>query len=187
LRYNEGEYFRRFGRGHFNSKKYKADKNIQAITRKEGKLSQDSLYALHLLVDQLDGYILSIKTTPDLEVIVGNNEIYEECNRILSLKYETVNMFYDTTFCLEKPAIPIGFMIHERKFKKCHEHFLNEIKSKIPKTNTGDFCIITDRETGIINAFENCLSSAHVFISWNHFLRDLQFWLGNHNGTSNDK
>ena len=126
-------------------------KNIQAKFRKDGKLSHDSLYALHLLVDYLDNYILSIKSTPDLEVIVGNNEIFEEFKKVL-----TISVFYDTTFCLgdfyvstlsfqhlmfkEKPIIPVAFMIHERKFQKCHEQLFDLIKSKIPKLNSKRVC-----------------------------------------------
>ena len=164
-------------------------KNIQAKIRKDGKLSHDSLYALHLLVDHLDNYILSIKTTPDLEVIVGNNEIFEEFKKVLTLKDETISVFYDTTFCLvdfhvstlsfqhlmfkEKPIIPVAFMIHERKFQKCHEQLFDLIKSKIPKLNSKHVCVITDREVGIINAFKNALPNAQVLLCWNHIFRDL--------------
>lgn len=54
-------------------------KNVQAQLRRNSKLTHDSLY-------QLENYILSIKTTPDLEVVVGNSEIFDEVNRILQLK-----------------------------------------------------------------------------------------------------
>ena len=159
-------------------------KNIQATIRKENKLSHDSLYALHLLVDHLENYILSIKTTPDLEVIVGSNDIFEVFKRVLMLKDETVSVYYDTTFCLgdfyvstlsfqhlmfkEKPIIPIAFMIHESKFQKCHEQLVDVIKSKIPKLNSKHVCIITDREVGIIHAFKNILPNAQILLCWNH-------------------
>ena len=178
-------------------------KNIQSRIRKDSKLSHDSLFALHLLIDHLDNYILSIKTTPDLEVMVGNNEIFEEFKRVLMLKDETVSVFYDTTFCLgdfyvstlsfqhlmfkEKPVIPIAFMIHERKFQKCHEQYLDVILSKIPKLNSKHVCIVTDREVGIINAFKKVLPNTQVLLCWNHIFRDLKFWLSKHNGTADDK
>ena len=178
-------------------------KNIQARIRKENKLSHDSLYALHLLVDHLENYILSIKTTPDLEVIVGSNDIFEEFKRVLMLKDETVSVYYDTTFCLgdfyystlsfqhlmfkEKTVIPIAFMIHERKFQKCHEQLIDVIKSKIPKLNSKHVCIITHREVGIINAFKNILPNAQILLCWNHNFRDLKFWLSKHNGKPDDK
>lgn len=54
-------------------------KNVQAQLRRNSKLTHDSLY-------QLENYVLSIKTTPDLEVVVGNSEIFDEVNRILQLK-----------------------------------------------------------------------------------------------------
>ena len=55
-------------------------RNIQCNQRKQAKLSHDALYGLHLLVPQLGEYIMSIKTTPDLEVVVGNTEIMAELN-----------------------------------------------------------------------------------------------------------
>ena len=178
-------------------------KNIQADIRRDCKLSHDSLYALHLLVDHLENYILSIKTAPDLEVIVGNNDVFEEFKRVLMLKDETVSIYYDTTFCLgdfyvstlsfqhlmfkEKPIIPIAFMIHERKFQKCHEQLIDLVKSRVPKLNSKHVCIITDREVGIINAFKNILPNAQVLLCWNHIFRDLKFWLSKHNAKPDDK
>ena len=126
-------------------------RNIQSKIRTDNKLSHDSLYSLHLLVQQLENYILSIKTTPDLEVIIGNSEIFDELNRLIQLKEQNIELFYDITFNLgdfyvstlvsqhpmfkERPTIPIAFMLHKRKFQKCHEHFINILKENIPKLN----------------------------------------------------
>ena len=68
-------------------------------------------------------------------------------------------------------------MIHERKFQKCHEQFIDLIKTKIPKLNSKHVCIVTDREVSIINAFKHCLPDAHVLLCWNHIFQDLKFWL----------
>lgn len=157
--------------------------NIQSKQRAENKLSQDSLYGLHLLVEQLNGFILHVKAVPDLEVMVGLKEAFEEFNRLLQLKDENINVFYDTTFELgdfyvstlayqhimfsEKPCIPVAFMIHERKFQKCHEQFLEVVKLKVPKLKTTNICVVTDREIGIINAFQNVFPLSKLFVCWN--------------------
>lgn len=99
---------------------------------RNNKLSLAALYALHVLVGQLDSYILSIRTAPDLEVIVGNKELFKELNRFLRLKELDNEMFYDTSFNLghfyvsiftiqhpmfkERPVGAIAFMLHKRKF-----------------------------------------------------------------------
>lgn len=56
------------------------------------------MLSFHLLVNQLDGYILQI-TTPDIQVLVENKEIFEGFTRLLQLKDEAINVCYDTTFC----------------------------------------------------------------------------------------
>ena len=72
-------------------------------------------------------------------------------------------------------VIPIAFTIHERKYKKCHEQFLDLIRSKIPKLNSTNVCIITDREVDIINAFQNFLPNSPILLYWNHIFRDVKF------------
>ena len=57
--------------GIFYPRNPKQASNVQSKVRKDGKHSYDSLCALHILVDQLNRYILQIKTTPDIQVIVG--------------------------------------------------------------------------------------------------------------------
>lgn len=141
--------------------------------KKGRKLSHDSLYAFHLLVDHLNNYILSIKTTPDVEIVVGDSDIFDEVNKLLQLIDIVPEFYYDTTFNLgsfyvstlvfrhpvfkEKPLLPIAFLVHERKFQKSHEHFLEILREKIPKLNEKSFPVIMDTETGIINAFNNIL------------------------------
>ena len=48
----------------------------------------------------------------------------------------------------------------KESFKKCHEQFLELLKTKIPKQNKTNVCVIMDKETGIINAFQNCFTTA---------------------------
>ena len=156
---------------------------------------------LHLLFYHLEGYISDIKTAPDLYVILGLKDIYEEFDRLLQFKTDdTVPLFYDTTFNLgdfyvstlsfqhilfeNPPIIPLAIMIHERKFQKHHEVFLDSVKEKIPRLSTKKLAIVTDRETGIINAIKKIFPNLRLLICWNHILRDTKEWLrknGNRN------
>ena len=56
--------------------------NAQYNIRKDRKLGHDSLYNLHELVYHLDSYIHEIKTTPDLQVVIGYTDIFQEFNRL---------------------------------------------------------------------------------------------------------
>ena len=82
-------------------KNTKQVKNIQFNSRKDRRLGHDSLYNLHELMYHIDSYIHEIKTAPDLQVIVGYKDIFEEYDRLLQLKTEDpIPLYYDTTFCL---------------------------------------------------------------------------------------
>lgn len=96
-------------------------------------------------------------SSSDLEVIVGSSEFFEELNKLLQLKDHLVTIFYDTIFNLgdfyvstvaiqhpmfkETPVLPIAFMLHERKFQSCHEHFIEELKKKITKLSEKIFAV----------------------------------------------
>ena len=176
-------------------------KNTQKRMRLANGLGPDSLYNLHLLFYHLEGYISDIKTAPDLYVILGLKDIYEEFDRLLQFKTDdTVPLFYDTTFNLgdfyvstlsfqhilfeNPPVIPLAIMIHERKFQKHHEVFLDSVKEKIPRLSTKKLAIVTDRETGIINAIKKIFPNLRLLICWNHILRDTKEWLRKNGETS---
>ena len=75
-----------------------------------------------------------------------------------------------------KPTLPIAFMLHERKLQICHEQFISILREKMPKLGQRAVTVITDRETGIINAFEQQLENCNLLICWNHILNDITFW-----------
>lgn len=78
-------------------------------------------------------------------------------------------------------------MLHERKFQKCHESFIEILKDKILKLKEKLLNIIMDREQGILNAFENCLPNSKILVCWNHIFSDIKFWVNKHGGTSDNK
>ena len=137
--------------------------NAQYNSRKNKKFGHDSLYNLHELVYHLESYIHEIKTVPDLQVVIGYTDIFQEFDRLLQLKTnDPIPLYYDTTFCLgdfyvstlafqhimfeENPVIPLAFMVHERKFQKCHEQFFEIIKEKIPRLGRKAIPLYIDSE-----------------------------------------
>ena len=74
---------------------------------------------------------------------------------------DPIPLYYDITVCLgdfllstlafqhiifeENPVIPLAFIVHERKFQKCHEQFLEVIKEKIPRLEQKPVPIITGK------------------------------------------
>ena len=168
--------------------------NMQSRLRKQQGLGPDALYNLHQLFYHLDGYITDIVTAPDLIVLLQMKDMLEEFDRLLQLKSdEAVPLFYDTTFNLgdfyvstlsfqhilfyTPPLIPLAIMIHERNFQKCHEMLFNSVKQRIPRLKDKNLAIVTDRETGIINAIKNVFPNLTLLICWNHILRDTKEWL----------
>ena len=177
-----------------NPSNTKQIRNIQASVNRTKRLSHDSLYNLHELYYHLDGYIAEIKTLPDLHVIVAHPEVISEFDRLIQIKGDdAVCLFYDTTFetgdfyistlsfkhfMFENgPVIPLSFMIHERRKQKCHEAHFSFLKERIPRLQKRSVPVVTDREQGIVNAFKNVLPDSHIFLCWNHILRDVEFWV----------
>ena len=153
--------------------------NVQYNKRKDSKLGHDSLYNLQELVYHLNSYVHDIKTTSDLQIVLGCPDIFQEYDRLLQLKYiDPIPLYYDTTFCLgdfyvstlafqhimfkESPVIALGFMVHKRKFQKCHEQFLEVIKGKILQLGKKTVPIVTDREVGIVDAITNTFTKCSI-------------------------
>ena len=126
---------------------YRQVVNSQTTARKKEGLSHDEYYNLLLMAHELPDFIKDIVLFPYLLSYVMNSEILQEFNKLLLI--QNVNgmyITYDTTFCLgdffvsvlvfrhiifkTDPAIPLGFMIHHRKFQEPHERFLRIISKE---------------------------------------------------------
>ena len=177
-----------------NPRNTKQIRNMQASVNRAKRLTHDSLYNLHELYYHLDGYIAGIKTLPDLHVIAAHPELISEFDRLIQMKGEdAVCLFYDTTFETgdfyistlafkhfvfeSQPVIPLSFMIHERRKQKCHEAHFSFAKEKNPRLQKRPVPVVTDREQGIVNAFKSVFPNSHIFLCWNHILRDIEFWV----------
>lgn len=155
--------------------------------RSKAKLSRDSFYNVHELAYALPDFVWSVTTHPDFVVTFGITEflkLVNECSPAYVTYDTTFHMgdFYVTSLVLqlsmfkEKPIIPLGFMMHERKFQRLHEEFCYHLARKLGKI-VCTVVAVTDGEHGCSNALQKTFPAWHVLTCWNHVLRDAEFWL----------
>ena len=143
-------------------------KNLQARVRQKARLTHDALYNLHELAYDLDGFVKTVTTYPDLAVICGHDRVISELDSVLHLISDRPQLLsYDTTFQLgdfylsallfrhtlftNSPVIPALFLIHERKFEKIHAKFMECLAELVPGLVNGKCPVplVTDEEVGI--------------------------------------
>lgn len=142
--------------------------NLQHKERQKYRMSHDSLYNLHELAYDLNGFVKVIKTYPDLVVVCSLDAIATEMNNVLQTKSRCPQLLsYDTTFQLGdfyvsavlfrytlfqgSPCIPAIFLIHERKHQSSHEELMRYIATKFPflVNGNGTVPIVLDDEVGL--------------------------------------
>ena len=142
--------------------------NLQHVKRNKFRLSHDALYNLHELALDMNPFIISIKTFPDLLVVCGHRSLADELDGLLQAASNIPQLLsYDTTFQLgdfylsaflfrhtifsSSPVIPFLFLLHERKFQSCHEELMRESAKRVPNLVNGkkDIPLVTDEEVGI--------------------------------------
>lgn len=157
-------------------------KNIRSRVLEDFRLSHDGIINLHELAIDLPDFIHSIHTHPNLICICGHKVLFNELDRVLLVDSPDSQLLsYDTTFQLgdfyvsvlsfrhvlfkECPAIPVGFVFHERKFQSVHGQFFDLCCKLAPGLKTTAHPIVTDEEQGIVNAIASHLqSSTNVII-----------------------
>ncbi|XP_070546015.1 uncharacterized protein [Ptychodera flava] len=180
--------------------------NVAHSVRRDGRLTNDEIFSLSELAIHLDGFIWSINLYPDLVVVLGRRDLLENTTEMLrmSLKHSDLPQLlsYDTTFTLGDfyvsplvirnvllkgdPIYPVGFLLHERKFKAYHDEFLNRILSELNISKGMNIPIVTDRERGITKAIQNNFPSITNVYCGNHVLKDVESWVKNHAGGQQD-
>ena len=175
--------------------------NVQVQKRSAKRISIDPHRNLILLADQIDS-IYQMIYYPDIAVFCGNDALMKECDKLLQIKPHSFYLTYDTTFCLgdfyltmiafrhsavqSKPAVPLAFMLHERKKTFYHENFLRCLKGKLPHLVGACIPVIVDREKAITNAFNEVFPSSKLIYCWNHIKSDVKHWVRTHGGKSDD-
>ncbi|XP_065664458.1 uncharacterized protein LOC136086115 [Hydra vulgaris] len=152
--------------------------------------SVDSFVTLHELAYMMPGFVWTISTYPDLAVSFGIQKSIEQlvmCSQVF-LSYDTtfnLGDFYlsilvaQMSYFVEKPCMPIAFLLHDRKFDIVHKFFFKTLKTKLPILN--NVVIVTDGESGLSKAIEKALPKWNLVTCSNHILSDIEIWLKKHN------
>ena len=178
--------------------------NAQYSTRQRMRLTRDAMYNLHEIAYEAPHFVKRIATFPDLQVICMDNRMTAEFNKLLQEGSQSM-MTYDTTFHLGdfyvspllfhhtvldgSPVIPLGFLIHERKFRETHEFFFHEVRKEMPyfcsKQGTS-IPLVTDDERALYEAAEGVLDNVYPLQCWNHLINSLKMWLRQHGASSQE-
>jgi hypothetical protein len=143
-------------------------KNVQYLERQKSRLTHDALYNLHEIAYDLNNFVISMRTFPDLVVVCGLNTLSKELSQLLLVESENPQLLsYDTTFQLgdfylspflfrhtlfqSSPVIPLLFLIHERKYQSCHEEMMANVAKLLPTLVNGKKVVplVTDDEVGL--------------------------------------
>ena len=172
----------------------KQAKNIRSSILGQQRLSHDVLYNLHELAIDNPEYI---HTHPNLVCICGQQALFEEFDRLLLTDSQSPQLLsYDTTFKLgdfylstlafchilltQSPAIPLCFLIHDRKFQSSHDELFSircRFSPTLLKTRKP---IVTDEKQAIVNTIQKHLPFAAHLRCWNCVIRDARRWLSSH-------
>jgi hypothetical protein len=167
----------------------------KCIATPERRLGADTMVTLHELAYSLPEFVWSIKTFPDFVACFGMPSmvnLVQSCNSVL-LSYDTtfqLGDFYLSVMVLklsafhEEPSIPVGFVLHDRKFQTVHEEFCHQLNRRLKvKSNV---VLVSDGEAAITSAFRVCYPKWFLVNCWNHILTDVEMWLKRHDGKKSD-
>jgi hypothetical protein len=180
-------------------------KNLQSRHRQRLRISHDALYNLHELAYDLENYIHSLTTYPDLIVVCGLKPMLQEINRLLQIESPASHQLlsYDTTFKLgdfyvspmlfrnvlfeKNPVMPAMFLLHERKLISTHEQLMMVVAKELPCLVNGKLLIplVTDDEKGF-GAIEQHLPNIHRCFCWNHLINAAKLWLKRHGASASE-
>ena len=171
-------------------------RNLRYKSLHRSRISHDSLYNIHELAYDINGFIWKITTYPDLICIFGMKELLDELDKVLILDSEHQLLSYDTTFelgdfylsplifrhtlFLQQPWIPAIFLLHERKLTSAHMELFRELGVQVPELHkaTCTCPIVTDREVAITNAITSMLPNLSLIFCWNHYFVTFGFGYG---------
>ena len=123
-------------------------KNVQKQIRAKQRISRDDIYNLYALAIELDSFIWQIDIYPNLDSIIGLEDILNLVNDLLTLQSDEfqVILAYDTTFQLWdfyvspilfrhiyficSPIIPLAFLVHDQKYQVSQEYYSQNWQQK---------------------------------------------------------
>lgn len=171
-------------------KNYKQVANTIARERKRNLLSNDDIYGLYLLNEEIPDFVHLMQLIPNFAVVLFRENMI---NLFLSVHHlPEVVLHYDTTFNIgdfylsilvyKHPifehgrTIPLAYLMHHKKVYDVHRLFFETLKQHLT-VKTFDLKIVTDREAAIVKAIKTVLPECRLFFCWNHIIRDIEYWL----------
>ncbi|XP_065660493.1 uncharacterized protein LOC136084428 [Hydra vulgaris] len=118
-------------------------KYIRSVESAGKRLGIDSFVTLHELAYMMPGFVWTISTYPDLAVSFGIQKSIEQlvmCSQVF-LSYDTtfnLGDFYlsilvaQMSYFVEKPCMPIAFLLHDRKFDIVHKFSFQNSQNETP-------------------------------------------------------
>ena len=169
----------------------------------EDRISKDAIINIHAMAYEDSTFVHSIVTYPDLIVCCGLKEVMEELKIVLdSAEACQQQLSYDTTFSVgefyvsplifkniifkEAPAIPVLFLIHERKLTAHHKVLFELLSKEIKRPKLKDVPITIDMEIGIRLAIE-AETPLQVVGCWRHLSDSVKRWVSGHGGKKDDQ
>lgn len=161
------------------------------VDRERGQrlLSSDDMVGLYLFNEEISNFLRSYQLLPDFSVIFYSDSSISNFQSVCELP-QTI-LYYDTTFNLgnfyvsaltythplfmEKPVIPLAYLLHDKKTTAVHSQFLRHMRCICPQLD--GMIIVTDRETAIATAICSELKNCKHLLCWNHSQRDVEYWL----------
>lgn len=124
-------------------------------------------------------HLLSIDTVEQFRHLIDREDLPPQC-----LSYDTTfdtGDFYLSTLTFRQteftnqPTIPLFFLIHEERNQDVHEYFFGRVSKILPElASSKKVIIVTDEETGIVNAVKNNMPEVPRFRCWIHALKDIK-------------
>lgn len=167
----------------------------KSIVNPHRKLGSDAIVTVSELAYSIPDYVWSIGIFPDLVISFGIPSLMKmvQTSDSILLSYDTTFLLGDfylsvlvlklSAFC-EAPIIPIGFVLHDRKFQAVHASFCEQLRPRLKVA--GNVVLVTDGELAITSAFKEAYPKWRMVNCWNHILTDVESWLKRHDGKASD-
>lgn len=176
---------------------------IRQKVQDDNRISRDAIVNIHALAYEDPTFVHTIVTYPDLIIVCGMKEVFEEFSEVLeNFDANRQHLSYDTTFNVgdfyvspllfknplykETPVIPLLFLVHERKLTKHHQCLFDVLCQQLTKAKLTNVPITIDMEQGILLAIAQT-TPLTIIGCWRHLSGIVKRWVSGHGGKKDDQ
>ena len=167
-------------------------KNAKCAARQEQRYTQEDLFNLVELAQDIPGYIHHMFLGSELGVVLAHRGMLQELRAVLSVPGAQPQLLsYNTTYnlgdsymspmfsrhmLLEKAVVmPAAFLLHERRTQFALKILMQFMAAEVPELAGSP--LVTDDEENIIKAICKSLPQVLPLRCWNHLLSAARHWL----------